>query len=89
MNTGDDRKDPNWEPPAPLPGMSARSMTNLLTRRIATGVVLHVLSPIRQTLPWLRSRRYWEQAGVDVFTSGVVPGCACSGIRAGTCRSSS
>ena len=38
-------------------------MTNLVTRRIATCVVL----------PWLRSQRYWAQAGVDVFTSGEVP----------------
>jgi hypothetical protein len=35
MNAGDDSNDPNWEPPEPLPG-SARSMTNLVTRRIAT-----------------------------------------------------
>jgi hypothetical protein len=73
MNAGDDSKDPNWEPPEPLPGMSTRSMTDLVTRRIATGVVLQELSPIWQSLPWLRSQRYWAQAGVDVFTSGEVP----------------
>jgi hypothetical protein len=40
VNAGDDSRNPNWEPPEPLPLMSARSMTNVLTRRIATGVVL-------------------------------------------------
>jgi hypothetical protein len=51
MNAGDDGKNPNWEPPEPLPGMSTLRMTNLLTRRIATTVVLHELRPIWQSLP--------------------------------------
>jgi hypothetical protein len=53
--------------------MSARTMTDLLTRRIGTGLVLQELSPIWQSLPWLRSQRYWARAGVEVFTSGEVP----------------
>jgi tetratricopeptide (TPR) repeat protein len=48
-------------------------MTDLLTRRTATGLVLHEFCPIWQSLPWLRSQRYWARAGVEVFTSGEVP----------------
>lgn len=48
-------------------------MTDLLTRRIGTGLVIQELGPIWKSLPWLRSQRYWARAGVEVFTSGEVP----------------
>ena len=53
--------------------MDARTMTDLLTRRTARGLALQDLCPIWQSLPWLRSQRYWAGAGVEVFTSGEVP----------------
>jgi tetratricopeptide (TPR) repeat protein len=53
--------------------MHARTMTDLVTGRSATGLVLQELCPIWQSLPWLRSQRYWARAGVEVFTSGEVP----------------
>lgn len=53
--------------------MSVRTMTELMTQRSARGPILQELCPIWQSLPWVRSQRYWARAGVEVFTSGEVP----------------
>jgi tetratricopeptide (TPR) repeat protein len=50
-----------------------RSMFDLLVRSRLTGVLLQDLATIPNSIPWLRSQRYWAKAGVDVFTSGAVP----------------
>jgi Flp pilus assembly protein TadD len=48
-------------------------MTDLLTGSIATGPVLQELVPIWKSVPWRLSQRFWNRAGVEVFTSGEVP----------------
>jgi tetratricopeptide (TPR) repeat protein len=65
--------DSAGDTPWPEVAMSARTMTDVLTRGSPSGLVLQDLCPIWQSLPWLRSQRYWARAGVEVFTSGEVP----------------
>jgi Flp pilus assembly protein TadD len=48
-------------------------MTSLLTQRTTSGILIHALRPIWDSLPWHRSQRYWARAGLEVFTSGEVP----------------
>lgn len=57
---------------APLP-LGERSVKDLLTRRKGRGLLIQELCPIAESVVWLRSQRYWAQAGVEVFTSGEVP----------------
>ena len=49
------------------------NLSEVLTRASARGPVLQDLAPISMSLPWLRSQRFWSQAGLEVFTSGEVP----------------
>ena len=58
---------------ASTPPINVRTLGDLLTRATAKGLVLQELSPIWQSIPWIRSQRYWARAGVEVFTSGEVP----------------
>jgi tetratricopeptide (TPR) repeat protein len=57
-------------PPLVPPG---RSMFDVLVRGRLTGVLLQDLAKIPSSIPWLRSQRYWANAGVNVFVSGDVP----------------
>jgi tetratricopeptide (TPR) repeat protein len=50
-----------------------RSMFDVLLRGELAGVLLQDSATISTSIPWLRSQRYWANAGVDVFTSGAVP----------------
>src|SRR5690606_15593109 len=50
-----------------------RSISDLLMRGRSTGVLLQDLATISSSIPWLRSQRYWAEAGLHVFTSGEVP----------------
>jgi tetratricopeptide (TPR) repeat protein len=53
--------------------MRGRTMTELLTGPLARGPVLQELMPIWKSVPWRLSQRFWNNAGVEVFTSGEVP----------------
>jgi hypothetical protein len=48
-------------------------VAELLTRREPAGVLVQELCPIYESMPWRCSQRCWEDAGVEVFTSGEVP----------------
>jgi Tfp pilus assembly protein PilF len=65
---------PLHEPDADAqPASGSRSVKDLLTRREGEGPLIQGLCPIVESVAWLRSQRYWEQAGANVFTSGEVP----------------
>ena len=49
------------------------NLAEVLTRGAVRGQILQELAPIAMSLPWLRSQRFWSQAGLEVFTSGEVP----------------
>jgi tetratricopeptide (TPR) repeat protein len=48
-------------------------MFDVLVRGELAGVSLQDLATIPSSIPWLRSQRYWANAGAEVFTSGEVP----------------
>jgi Flp pilus assembly protein TadD len=50
-----------------------RNLFDVLVRGKLGGVLLQDLATIPDSIPWLRSQRYWANAGVEVFTSGAVP----------------
>jgi len=50
-----------------------RDMFDVLVRGKLSGVLLQDLATIPTSIPWLRSQRYWANAGVNVFLSGEVP----------------
>jgi Tfp pilus assembly protein PilF len=64
---------PTREPAHPHLVPPQRGMFDVLVRRKLGGVLLQDLATIPSSIPWLRSQRYWANAGVEVFTSGDVP----------------